>query len=228
MTTDIHNMDNMLYEPYKKFDVIYADYIYEDENFNWVEKFWKYMKPNSIFIAQTDWHTNHRYRVFVEDVCGGIIVNDAVLKAEWGNHPRNKFHQCFDNIIIYSNSNKWIFHPEKIQVPKVTKTKGLNPSGRETKQATAWIDDCTLTTTALERVKKDDGHLIRWQKPLKLFDRIISPFVDDEHNEIFDPFGGTFSLGLWCKKNNMNYTGIEYDEEVFRYGKQNIFGGNNG
>jgi DNA modification methylase len=214
-------MDNMLFESDKKFDVIYCDYIYENHDFSWAEKFWKSLKPNGIFIAQTDWHTNHRYRVFVEDKLDGILVNDAVTKCEWGNHPKNKFHQCFDNIIIYSNGKDWVFHPEKIQVPKVTKTKGLNPSGRETKQATAWIDDCTLTTTSLERVKKEDGKLIRWQKPLKLFYRIIEPFVDDEHNEILDPFMGSGSLGRFSK-GRYNYTGIEYDEEVFRLAEKNI------
>jgi len=223
MTLDLYNMDNMYFDTAKKFDVIYCDYIYENQDFSWADKYWKYLKPNGIFIAQTDWHTNHRYRVYVEDKLDGILVNDAVVKAEWGNHPKNKFHQCFDNIIIYSNGKNWIFHPEKIQVPKVTKTKGLNPSGRETKQATAWIDDCTLTTTSLERVRKDDNHLIRWQKPLKLYSRIIAPFVDDEHNDCLDPFAGSGSLGKWCKINNLNYTGIEYDPEVYGYAKKNIF-----
>lgn len=223
MTLGLYNMDNMYFDTAKKFDVIYCDYIYENSDFSWVDKYWKYLKPNGIFIAQTDWHTNHRYRVHIEDNLNGILVNDAVVKAEWGNHPKNKFHQCFDNIIIYSNGKNWIFHPEKIQVPKVTKTKGLNPSGRETKQATAWIDDCTLTTTAIERVRKDDGHLIRWQKPLKLYDRIIAPFVDDEHNDCLDPFAGSGSFGKYCKINNLNYTGIEYDPEVYGYAKKNIF-----
>jgi DNA modification methylase len=221
-------MDNMLFESDKKFDVIYCDYIYENKDFSWAEKFWEYLKPDGIFIAQTDWHTNHRYRVFIEDRLSGILVNDAVVKCEWGNHPKNKFHQCFDNVIIYSNSKNWIFHSEKIQVPKVTKNKGLNPSGRETKQATAWIDDCTLTTTSLERVKKEDGHLVRWQKPLKLYARIIEPFLDDEHNQILDPFMGSGSLGLYSKNNNYDYTGIEYDSEVYGYARKNIEGENDG
>ena len=222
---NLYNMDNMYFDTPEKFDVIYCDYIYENHDFSWAEKYWKYLKPSGIFISQTDWHTNHRYRVFVEDELGGYLVNDTVLKAEWGNHPKDRFHQCFDNIIIYSNVKKgWLFQPEKIQVPKVTKTKGMNPSGRETKQATAWIDDCTLTTTALERVKKIDGHLLKWQKPLKLYDRIISPFVNETHKDILDPFAGSGSLGKWAKMNEMNYTGIEYDAEIYNYAKSNIYG----
>lgn len=223
MSVELFNMDNMEYDPKGKlFDVIYCDYIYENHDFSWAKKYWQYLKPNGVMISQTDFHSQHRLRVYMEDVLGGNFVSHSVWKNEWGNHPRNKFHMCYDDIIIYSNGKDWLFQPEKIQVPKVTKTKGMNPSGRETKQATAWIDDCTLTTTALERVKKDDGHLIKWQKPLRLYNRIIAPFVNEIHNDCLDPFSGSGSFGKWCSLNGMNYIGIECDEEVYRYGLKNI------
>jgi DNA modification methylase len=226
MTIEVCNIDNMRFEVHgEKYDLIFSDYVYENLCFDWVDKYWNLLKPNSIFIAMTDYNSSVELGYYMKYNIKANRVCKWVWKNEWGNYAKNKPHECYDEIFVYSNSNNWVFHPEKIQVDKVTKTKGLNPSGRETKPATAWIDDCTLTTTSLERVKKDDGHLIRWQKPQKLYDRIISPFVDGEHNTILDPFGGTFSLGLWCKNNNMNYVGIENDKEVFRYGKQNIFGG---
>jgi DNA modification methylase len=216
-------MDNMDFTNYQQWDVIYCDYIYENQDFSWAEKYFSYLSPKGVFIAQTDWHSQHRYRVFMEDVVGANFVNHLVMKCEWGNHPKNKFHQCYDDIIIYSNSNTWDFYSDKIQVPKVTLTKGMNPSGRTTKTATAWIDDVTLTTTAKERVKKEDGHLIKWQKPLKLYDRIIAPFVG-ENSSVLDPFAGTASLGLWCKRHNVNYLGIEYDYDVCNLAKKNIEG----
>lgn len=218
---DLYNTNNLDFYTNKNFDLIFADYIYENTNFDWVRRFWFLLKPNSIFIAMTDWHTHHRYRVFMEDEIGGTFVNDAVVKAEWGNHPKNRMHQCFDNVVIYSNGNNWKFHPEKIQVPKKTINKGLNPSGRTTKTATAWIDDCTLTTTSLERVKKEDGHLLAWQKPQSLYGRIIAPFVDDG-DWICDPFMGSGSLGLWCKRNVLNYVGIELDKTIFKLAEKNI------
>jgi DNA modification methylase len=222
---DLFNIDNMDAEdhiPNIKYDLIFCDFVYENIDFNWARLFFNhYLRPNGILISMSDFHSNHRYRVFMEDELGAILVNDAVVKAEWGNHPKDRFHQCFDNVIIYSNGKKWNFFSEKIQVPKKTMTKGLNPSGRTTKTATAWIDDCTLTTTSLERVKKSDGHLVRWQKPQSLLQRIISPFVK-EGDYILDPFMGSGSLGLWCKNNGMNYVGIENDPEVFELAKKNI------
>jgi DNA modification methylase len=119
------------------------------------------------------------------------------------------------------------FYSDRIQVAKATANTRLNPSGRETKTATAFISDICLTTTSKERVKLEDGHLIRWQKPLALLDRVLLPFTD-EGDWILDPFSGSNSTGLWCKNNNRNYTGIELDKEVFKIGKERIIDYYNG
>lgn len=212
MTYDLYNSNNMEMVFNKTFDLIYADMIYENLDLSWIEKYWDILKDNGIFIVQTDWHTNYLVRSELEKF--GIFINHLVWKNEWGNHPKNRFHQCYDDIIIFSKGKDYKFYPERIQVDKVTKNKGLNPSGRQTKQATAWIDDICLTTTSKERVKKSDGHLARWQKPVRLFDRIVSPFTD-EGDWVVDNFMGTASLGEWCVNNNRNYVGIENDQEIF-------------
>lgn len=209
-------------ESFANYDLVYCDMIYENSDFDFIKKYWRKLKENGIFIVQTDYHTNWKVRsVFENELLKSYFVNELVWKNEWGNHPKNKFHQCYDNIIIYAKGKNYKFYPDRIQVPKATANTKLNPSGRETKTATAWIDDICLTTTSKERVKKEDGHLIRWQKPLKLFDRIISPFTD-EGDLIIDPFMGSGSLGKWCVKNNRNYIGIELDDEVFKLAKEGI------
>jgi adenine specific DNA methylase Mod len=215
----------MTFESDKKFDLIYADMIYENDRCEWIFKYWNLLKDNGIFITQTDWHTDWLIRWYFETNSilknNAFFVNDLKWKNEWGNHPKRKMHQCFDSIIVYAKGENYKFYPDRIQVDKVTKNKGLNPSGRETKQATAWIDDICLTTTAKERVKKSDGHLVRWQKPVRLFDRIIAPFTD-EHDIVLDPFMGVGSLGEWCIKNNRDYVGIEYDKEVFGLAEERL------
>jgi len=218
---NIYNEDNMLLEYDRQFDLIYCDMIYENLDLSWISYHWDFLKKDGIFIVQTDWHSDYLVRAKLEAFTDSIFVNHIVLKAEWGNHPSRKFHQCYDDIIIFAKGKDYKFYSDRIQVDKVTKNKGLNPSGRQTKQATAWIDDICLTTTAKERVKKSDGHLVRWQKPVKLFDRIIAPFTDEEDN-ILDPFMGVASLGEWCIKNNRNYVGIEYDKEVFDLAKERL------
>jgi DNA modification methylase len=219
---NIFQMDNMQFEFDGEADLIYCDYIYENLDFNWAIKYWNYLKDGGIFICQTDWHSFAEITYVLKAVVGAELISHSVLKCEWGNHPSRTFHQCFDDILIFTNNKKkYKFYPERIQVPKVTTNKGLNPSGRQTKQATAWIDDICLTTTSKERVKKDDGHLVKWQKPQKLYDRIVAPFTDEE-DLVLDPFMGVSTLGLWCKRNYRDYVGIENDPDVFKLAEKNI------
>jgi DNA modification methylase len=219
------NDDNMNFKFEGQADLIYCDYVYENFDFSWAWKYRQYLKEGGIFIVQTDFHSLPDIWKYMTDEVNMSFLCHSVWKNEWGNHPKDIFHQCFDSILFFTTSDKsykeYKFYPERIQVNKVTKNKGLNPSGRQTKTATAWIDDICLTTTSKERVKKEDGHLVRWQKPLALYDRIIAPFTDEE-DLILDPFMGSGSLGLWCKRNFRDYVGIECDEAVFKLAQANI------
>lgn len=216
-----------LYNEGIRADLIYGDCIYEDKWMeSWLFSALQLLKKNGIFIVQTDWHTVAEYKYLLdrfvdEENKNYTFVNHLVWKNEWGNHPKDRFHQCFDDILIYCRGKEWKFYSDRIQVPKATANTKLNPSGRSTKTATCWIDDICLTTTSKERVKLLDGHLIKWQKPLRLFDRIITPFVDSG-DLIIDPFMGSGSLGVWCKNNNRNFIGIENDPEVFKIASERI------
>ena len=212
------NNDTVLYDA--PIDIFFADYVYENLDFSWAKHHWNNLKTGGIFIAMTDWHSNAEYKVFMKTLPSSKEINDIVWKNEWGNHPKDRFHQCYDNIIIFSKGAHK-FYPERVQVPKVTVNTKLNPSDRETKTATAWIDDICLTTTSKERIKKPDGHLIRWQKPIKLIDRLIQPF-SNENDMVVDLFMGSGSVGEWCILNNRNYIGYEIDSDVFELAKTRL------
>jgi hypothetical protein len=148
-------------------------------------------------------------------------LNWLVHKNEFGNFPKNKFRQCHDDILIFANGCDYIWHPERIQVPKVTASaKGLNPSGRTTKLATSVITDICLTTVSKERVKID-GKCVRWQKPLALINRLLLPFTE-EGSVVIDPFCGTGTVGVWCKQNNRSYYGVEKDEKIWKVATERI------
>ena len=210
----LFNTDNMELEVYGEYDVIFADYIYENLDFNWLLRYWNYLKNGGIFVAMTDYHSVFEFGFLAKQLTDSCFVNHLVYENEWGNHPKDRFHQCFDDIVIFSKGKHNHFYSDRIQVDKVTKNKGLNPSGRETKTATAFISDICLTTTSKERVKQEDGHLIRWQKPVALIQRLLDPFTD-KGDTVLDLFMGSGTVGEWCILNDRNYIGIENDPIVF-------------
>lgn len=223
--TDIklYNMDNMKYESDRVFDFVYCDMIYEDGvNLSWIYKFWDMLKFGGVFAVQTDWHSVFEVGYYLKHVVKANHLNNIAWKNEFGNFPKNKFRQSHDDILIFSKGSQYKFYPDRVQMQKATaNSKGLNPSGRTTKLATSVWTDITLTTIAKERVKKDDGHNIRWQKPYALLNRLAIAFTDVGDN-ILDPFAGSGVLGKWCKENDRNYVGLENDKKVFKLAKKNI------
>lgn len=221
---EIFNMDNMLFEPKKKANLIFADYIYENLDFSWVDRYWNFLEDGGIFIGMTDYHSAAEFKVYIQTQKeNSNFVNWIVWKNEFGNFRKDRFRQCHDDIIIFSKGTKFKFYPERVQVEKATaNSKGLNKSGRMTKLATSVITDICLTTVAKERIKKEDGHLIRWQKPRELLLRIFSPFVD-VGDYIIDPFAGSGTSGDVSKELGCDYSGIEYDLEPFELMKKRLF-----
>ena len=210
----LYNEDNMGIEVNQPIDYLFADYVYENLNFSWVDKYWKLLTPNGVFSIMTDFHSLPQCWMKLLSMPNANFVSHYVWKNEWGNYSKRYPHQCFDNILLFSNGKDYKYYPERVQVPKATANTKLNPSGRNTKPATAWIGDICLTTTSKERIKKDDGRLIKWQKPLRLMQRIVEPYTD-EGDLVVDPFMGVATLGHWCLLNNREYVGIENNKQSF-------------
>ena len=89
----ILNIDNMTFETNQKFDIIFNDFgLYENlTSFCWAKKYFQYLKPNSIFITMTDFHSQHRSQTYMEDEVGAIFVNHLVWRNQWGTIRRINF-----------------------------------------------------------------------------------------------------------------------------------------
>jgi DNA modification methylase len=211
----------MSIDHYDKYNLIFADFIYENSGFLWIDKYWGNLNDDGIFIAMTDFHTIFELGVKLKSMPNSFLVNHIAWKNEWGNHPKRMMHQCFDDILIFSKGKNYKFYSDRIQIPKATAKTKLNPSGRQTKTATAFCDDICLTTTSKERIKDENGKLVRWQKPLKLMQRIIDPFTD-EGDWILDLFAGTATLGEWSISNNRNYVGFENDPKIWKLARNRL------
>jgi site-specific DNA-methyltransferase (adenine-specific) len=224
----IYNEDNntllfKLNEENILFDVIYGDPIYESFDFHWVRACYELLKYNGIFFVQTDYHTAAEYKIYLDILFGKEnFINWLIVLQEWGGTSKRFFPRKHDDILMYAKGKDYKFYPERIQIPKITAGSSFDKKGTGQKTpCDVFCDLGNFSTTAKERVKGIDGKNIRWQKPQKLYERILR-ICTDSNDEILDPYMGSGSLGVYCNRNNLNYFGIEKDLEIFKIAKRNI------
>jgi len=219
---EIYNIDNLTYENNRKFNLIYCDYIYENLNFDWVDKYWNMLNENSIFMCQTDDSSMAQMKIKLDSMIDSVFINTCIMIQEWGGTSKRFFPRKHDYIFIYSNGKDYKFYPDRIQIEKVTKGTKFDKKGTGLKTpCDVFYDLGNFSTMSKERIKNPKNKNIRWQKSLKLMNRLLLPFTNEE-DWILEPFGGTFSATRWAIMNNRNSIGIEYDENVFKIGKDSI------
>ncbi len=210
----------MQFETDRKYDLIYADYIYQNLDFSWVDKYWDLLKPNSVFIAQTDDSTQAEMKLKLLSMPNSYFINTCIDIQEWGGAPKKGFPKKHDYIHIFSNGKDFKWHGDRIQIEK--KTKGTNFDKKGTGLKTpcdVFYDLGNFSTMSKERIKNNENHNMQWQKKLSLMNRLFLP-TTNENDWILEPFGGTFSATRWAIQNNRNSEGIEYSKEVFEIGKE--------
>jgi DNA modification methylase len=218
----LYNQDNMQFETDQKFDLIYADYIYQNSNFSWVDKYWNFLKSNSVFIAQTDDSTMAQMKLKLDSMPNAIWLNTCIMIQEWGGTSKRFFPRKHDYIFIYANGKNYKFYTDRIQIPKVTAGTKFDKKGTGLKTpCDVFYDLGNFSTMSKERIKNSENHNISWQKSLKLMNRLILP-TTNEGDWILDPFMGTSSLGESAISIHRNYMGIELDKKIFNIAESRL------
>lgn len=195
-----------------KFDFIYADCMYKDTNFSWLNVAAGSLKQNGILIIQTDYHTVAQYKIEMDEKLN--FVNWLIYLNDWGGVPRNRFAQKHDDILIYCNGDRWKWYPERIQIPKATAGTKFDKKGTGTKTPpSVFYDHPSFSTVSRERVAVRD-ETFTMQKPVWLMERLLLPFTD-EGDDVLDMFMGTGTLGVVSKRLGRNYVGFEANRSVF-------------
>jgi site-specific DNA-methyltransferase (adenine-specific) len=194
-------------------DVIYADCIYENKDYTWLWRSLRLLKPDGVVMVQTDHHTVADYYNALSQ--GYYFVNWLIYKQEWGGISRRYFPRKHDDILVFAKNDEYKFYPERVLIPKATAGTALDKRGDGMKIPCDVFDDLgNFHTMDKERIKGKDGKNIQWQKPLKLMNRLLLPFTD-EQDIVLDPFMGTGTTGVWCERNDRRFIGIEQDPEIY-------------
>lgn len=92
--------------------------------------------------------------------------------------------------------------------PEDKRVKKLIESGSGGRSMYDWFDDIQL----VKNVSKDKNHPC--PMPIRLMERLIL-LTTEEGNVVFDPFMGSGTTGLACKKLNRGFVGTEIDKKYF-------------
>lgn len=68
---------------------------------------------------------------------------------------------------------------------------------------------------------KDDKQIHGAQKPIKMIERLLL-LSSNEEDTILDPFMGSGTTGIACKRNNRNFIGIESNKEIYNLAMDRI------
>lgn len=205
----------------RKFDFIYADCMYENKDFSWLEPAIRCLSKNGIFIIQTDYHTVADYKSIMNEWWDITFVNWLIYMNNWGGTPKNRFAQKHDDILVYCNGTNWKWYPDRIQIPKATAGTKFDKRGTGTKTPpSVFYDHPSFSTMSNER-EEVNGKNFSMQKPLWLMERLLLPFTDEGDN-VLDLFMGTGTLGEVCVKLSRNYCGIESDADTFEVSKKRV------
>ena len=97
----------------------------------------------------------------------------------------------------------------------------FNPSGRMTKIPTAlWDDLAGFSTMANERVQIN-GHGVRWQKPVKVIERIIRS-TSNPGDFVLDFFSGVATVPVVCLELGRTCVATERDPIVHAAGAKRL------
>lgn len=209
-------------------DLVYADMIYDNFDFSWVEGCLAALSETGSLFIQTDYRSVAELKVYIDELFGwgeltGYLNNWIIWPYDWGGRPRNAFGRKHDDILWYVKNKEFKFYPNRVAIPKVTAgSPGLNPSGRTYKIPTdVWSDIGNFLTTSPERVRDEEGVGIPHQKPERLIERIVRATTDID-DLVVDPFMGTGTTGVVCKKWRRRFVGFEIDPEMLEIAADRI------
>ena len=165
-------------------------------------------KQGSLYI-HLDWHVSHYIKLILDEIFGkNKFINEIIWNYSWGIRTPNRWNRKYDNLLMYSNSDKFIFNANEVledrQISEATANR-LKYKGALISDGNKGRGDCekalpsdvwyipTINGMAAERLN------YATQKPEKLLERVIKA-SSNENSIIADFFAGSGTTGAVAEK----------------------------
>ena len=212
----------------KSVNLIYADMMYDNIDFLWIDKCKNLLKNTGSIYIQTDYRSVAELKLYLDKL---FVFRNWIVWCYKDCPTRKRYYQRkHDDILFYTNSDDYAWnYPTQPPSESSLKTfradssgKILNPSpGMIKRGSTHYIRDvvCRDWWDDVNRNKKKALH--KWQKPEPLLRRIILA-SSNPGDTILDPFMGSGTTGVACVQTGRNFIGIEIDPTYFAIAEKRI------
>lgn len=143
------------------------------------------------------------YSALIFKIVGFNFVSDIIWDKGEVESKRNssvnlvsgylKYVNCYEHVLVFKKEKSEISYSKVCKIKPVYK---INCNG--------------------ENIL---GHTAPYPEALV---QLIEPFIHDNNKYILDPFLGSGTTGLWCKKNNYNFVGYELNKNYYELAKNRI------
>jgi DNA modification methylase len=202
-------------------DLVICDPIYASRDLSYVQAVADALRPGGSLYVFGDCSRIAETKLALDEA-GLQLLNWMIWPNDWGGRSNRKWAQKHDDILFYEKpGGERTWHPERVQIPKVMTAASFNPSGRTTKTPTSvWNDLAGFSTMASERIKLD-GKAVRWQKPLRLIERMV--LASSEPGQlVLDPFAGVATVAAVCLPLGRRCLSSEISSEIHALGAERL------
>lgn len=151
------------------------------------------------------------------------------IKKEYENFKTPMIRSCFEPICVAMRPIKGTFIQNELNFKtglinfnnKVGKDKDRVPANIITTEEINDSYDKNFLISKPNKEEKGEYNTHITVKPLAMIEHLIKIF-SKEKSIILDPFMGSGTTGVCCKKNNRNFIGIELNKEYFNIAQKRI------
>lgn len=210
------------YKGYKDNNIDYKEWCEQ-----WIAECFRVLKPTGTFYLMTiDRHLEWKMPIMAKY---GSFINLVKWKNVSANHDKNRFWNATQPIMVYGKTENYKFNTYAQTRTKDKMIMSWNKDRAENAkfQLLDYWDDIPLVYAGSIKHKEailEPGTCKKahpCQMPEMLPGRAIL-FSTDENDTVFDPFTGSGTTAMACKKLNRKFIGSEISEEYFNLIKSRL------
>ncbi len=185
---------------------------------------WDLIAPTGSLVVHLDWHAVHAVKVALDEFVGeDRFQNEIIWYYQTGGASKKRFSRKHDTLLWYTKSDQYVFHPERIQIPRTEKAmhRARNPRGaRISIEDNHKNPDDVLHIPALNPMSNErTGYPT--QKPVELMEHFVLALTN-EGDTVADFFCGSGTTLVAAQGLGRKWLGCDVSAEAVAVARERL------